>query len=173
MRHWIAQLIEQAPRASPTLERIIRLLQHPDWIVHLDDHVPAHAPFDGRTRFVGVGGAIRYLRIDLRPYCSAAVSAALLAHELQHAWEAVDSRVTDVAAYARLYDRIGLRHPALGRDTFETAAAVDAGRETLRELTDRRWSLTLDLGAEPRCAAPTTTAGAAPGPETAEIPSSP
>jgi len=92
---------------------------------------------DERTIFTSASGGYIYLRIELhrlRPHDT----AALLAHELQHALEIVASGVTTRDEVARLYQRIGVESRGFRESQFETEAAVRAGRATLVELRRRR-----------------------------------
>ena len=61
---------------------------------------------------------------------------ALLGHELQHAVELAEApAVEDAADYEQLYERIGYEScSSAARRCFETDAAVQAGRDVLREL---------------------------------------
>jgi hypothetical protein len=61
---------------------------------------------------------------------------AALGHELFHATEiAAEPSIVDVRTLAAFYERIGTQtSDSIGRRTFETQAAADAGRRARREL---------------------------------------
>jgi hypothetical protein len=136
MRPWITQLVREVAPRSPTLKALIAELRLAPVVVHLNDDLGGHRDWDGRLRFVTRAGGCRYLRIDLRDAGSPEARAALLAHELQHAVEVARAGVDDRGALTRLFQRIGFDVPDGSGTTFDTAAAVAAGRRALMELTD-------------------------------------
>ena len=139
MAPWIAQTICDEGARSATLARLLRAVGQSALIVHLVAVDAPGAAWDGRLQFVAAPKGVRYVRIELRPQAAPGHAGAVLAHELQHALEVHDGGVTSVAEVARLYDRIGFR-VARGRSAgvrFDTATAIAAGVETLRELTGR------------------------------------
>jgi hypothetical protein len=137
MRAWIGQVLREFVPQSPTLARLVDALRSAPVVIHLDDDLGANEPWDGRIRFVTTAGRCRYLRIDLRPQAMPAHAAAVLAHELQHAVEVDRGEVADRAAFGRLFRRIGFDVPRDERTTFDTEAAVEAGRRALEEITGR------------------------------------
>lgn len=90
----------------------------------------------GATRFVTRAGGQRYLRITLDVLVWGDAAIALLAHELQHAWEIAQAPwVIDQATLGQLYRRIG--HAGCVGTTclrYDTAAARDASRTVSLEL---------------------------------------
>ncbi len=135
-RPWIAQLVREVAPRSSTLRTLIAELRGAPVVVHLNDDLGDHGDWDGRLRFVTRAGGCRYLRIDLRDAGSSEARAALLAHELQHAVEVARAGVDDRGALTRLFRRIGFDVPDGSGTTFDTAAAVAAGRRALMELSD-------------------------------------
>ncbi len=145
VRPWIAELVSRAVGVSPTLDRLLRRLVSSAVIVHVDDDVPSGAAFDGRTRFVGASGSLRYIRVDLRRSPCDHTTAGLLAHELQHVAELLDGDVWDVHSFRALFQRIGTAQPSIGPHFFETSEAVTIGLRTARELAARpAWFVTGD-----------------------------
>jgi hypothetical protein len=133
---WIAQLVRDVAPRSPTLTALIAELARAPVVVHVNDDLGGHHAWDGRLRFVTRAGGCRYLRIDIRDAGTPEARAALLAHELQHAVEVARAAVDDRDALAALFTRIGFDVPDRAGMTFDTAAAIDAGRRALTELTE-------------------------------------
>lgn len=135
MQPWIGRLLDEFAPRSPTMATLIAELRQAPVVIHVDDEMGGHHHWDGRLRFVTRAGGCRYLRIDIRDAGTPAVRAALLAHELQHAVEVARAAIDDRGAVAQLFRRIGFGVPDGGGTTFDTAAAIDAGRRALAELT--------------------------------------
>ena len=136
VKTWIAELLTQARPASPTLEGLVTRVESTRLIVHVDESAEAHAPWDGRIRFVASAGGCQYVRIELRRLSSSR-AAAVLAHELQHALEVAAGEVTSPAEFDALFRRVGFAMRGHGRDLYDTEAAVSVGVDTLEELTGR------------------------------------
>lgn len=136
VKTWIAELLAQARPASPTLEGLVTLVESTPLIVHVDESAEAHAPWDGRIRFVASAGGCQYVRIELRRL-SPARAAAVLAHELQHALEVAAGEVTSLVEFDALFRRVGFAMRGHGRDLYDTEAAIRVGVDTLEELTGR------------------------------------
>lgn len=136
-RVWITRALCQHGRRSATLRRLLVAVGAAPLVVYVEEAGPTPRQWDGRIRFIGRAASWRYVVIDVSPHASGQVVAALLAHELQHALEIDGGRVEDLAGFGRLFARIGFPSGATGVDTFDTAAAIDAGVDTLRELTGR------------------------------------
>lgn len=79
---------------------------------------------------VTVAGPYRLLFVTVTPY-SDLRAIAILAHELQHAVEVLESGATTAQAIGRLFERIGMR---VGARTTETAAALDIQSSVINEL---------------------------------------
>jgi hypothetical protein len=138
VRPWIDDIVHVLAHRSPTLRRLLTTLRAAPVVIHLDDDLATDAAWDGRIRFVTLAGGCRYLRIDLRRQDDPARSAALLAHELQHAVEIQRAEVADRPSFERLFTRIGFPAAEEGGVAIDTDAAVTAGRRALEELTGRR-----------------------------------
>lgn len=127
----------QHARRSATLRRLLAAVGAARLVVYVEEAGTTSRQWDGRIRFVGRAASWRYVVIDVTPHASGPVLASLLAHELQHALEIDGGRVEDVAGFRALFGRIGFRTGAAHVEAFDTAAAIDAGVDTLRELTGR------------------------------------
>lgn len=134
---WLTRALCQHARRSATLRRLLAAVGAAPLVVYVEEAGATPRQWDGRIRFIGRAASWRYVVIDVNPDASGPVVAALLAHELQHALEIDDGRVEDVAGFRALFARIGFRTGATGVEAFDTAAAIDAGVDTLRELTGR------------------------------------
>jgi hypothetical protein len=78
---------------------------------------------------------MRFLGVTVRMPLVTDAGVALLGHELRHAAEvAAAPWVTDERLYGILYERIGHAQCSRPQRCFDTVAAVDAGRQVLREL---------------------------------------
>ena len=135
----LTALLARGYAVSPTLAVLVDALEHSDIIVHVVECwllVGGHA---GDTQFVATAGRQRYLRIrlDVRLHDEAAI--AMLAHELQHAWEiAAHPWVSDQNTLGQLYAQIGYESQrALKSHAVETSAARDTAREVLKEIKAR------------------------------------
>jgi len=134
---WMARTLCQHARHSATLRRLLTAVGAAPLVVYVEEAGSTPGAWAARIRFVGRAAAWRYVVIDVRPGVSGPVAAALLAHELQHALEIDDGRVENAAEFRRLFARIGFPSGVAGADAFDTAAAIEAGVDTLRELTGR------------------------------------
>lgn len=131
---WIADIACRHLARSPTLTRLRDELAAARVVVYMHDAANADDGIEGRLRLIGAASGWCYLRIDLHRQRSDAASAALVAHELQHALEVADAGIVDRASWQALFARIGIRD---GRRPghVDTAEAILAGVATLRELT--------------------------------------
>ena len=136
-RAWITRALCGQQRYSATLRRLLVAVGAAPLVVYVEEAGATPGAWDGRLRFLGRAASWRYVVIDVRPGASGPVVAALLAHELQHALEVHGGRVENAAEFRRLFARIGFPSGVAGVDAFDTAAAIDAGVDTLRELTGR------------------------------------
>jgi len=134
---WITRTLCQHARHSTTLRRLLTAVGAAPLVVYVAEAGSTPGAWDARIRFVGRGASWRYVVIDVRPGASGPAVAALLAHELQHALEVDGGQVEDAAQFRRLFARIGFPSGVAGVDAFDTAAAIEAGVDTLRELTGR------------------------------------
>jgi hypothetical protein len=134
----LQRLVRDGLETSPTFRALVDRLIGSDVIVYLEcDHFPASG-VDGRLTFRTAAGGYRYLLIRVRPKGSRQQQMALVAHELRHAVEVVDTpAIVDGDSMAREYARMGYmaRWSQLSFTAFDTAAAVQTGYEVLRELT--------------------------------------
>lgn len=133
LRPWIRRLLDNEPRHSPTLRRLMRLADRHNLIIHVNE-TEADAGWDGRIQFAGVAAGYRFLRIDLKRLPDAS-AAAILSHELQHAVEIANAQVETVHAFNTLFRTIGFPVPWGPPGRYDTAAAIEAGLATWHELT--------------------------------------
>jgi hypothetical protein len=137
----LQRLVQDGLEASPTFRALVDRLIGSDVIVYLEcDRFP-NSGVDGRLTFATSAGGYRYLMIRVRQRGSRQHQMALVAHELRHAVEVVDTpAIVDGHSMAREYERMGYltRWAQLPVTSFDTAAAVQAGYEVLRELTGEK-----------------------------------
>lgn len=128
----IQRALAEGERGSATFRRLVTTIRRSDLIVHV---LPMNRRrrADGCLVFVTAAGAARYLRIFVRVDLSLPSLVGLLGHELTHAAEiASEPAVRDGTGMRGLYERIG--QPGHAAGTFDTAAAVAAGRQVYDEL---------------------------------------
>ena len=131
----LSGVLSEAQRRSATIRYLIAQLNASDVVVYLEVAAWLPCGTSGRLQFVGAGVGRRYVRIGLSPRLSRDQRIALLGHELQHALEVASApQVVDGKTMAQLYRRIGFASRSGRNDWFDTASAVDAGREVEREL---------------------------------------
>lgn len=140
----LRRLVRDGLETSPTFRALVDRLIGSDVIVYLEcDNFPSSG-VDGRLSFATSAGGYRYLLIRIRQKGTRQHEIALLAHELRHAVEVVDTpSIVDAASMAREYERMGyvMRWAQLPVTAFDTAAAVQAGYEVLRELTGEKMAV--------------------------------
>ena len=129
------RLLASAVDASPTVRQLVGELEQSTVVVFVElrDRLP-----NGRAQltFVTARAGLRWLRISIDAAQPAIPQIAFLAHELRHAVEvAAAAEVQSLDEFRQLYERIGI---PLGGGHFETAAAIAAGNQTLREVNAAR-----------------------------------
>jgi hypothetical protein len=136
----LRSLVEEAAQRSPEVRALIDRLEATDVIVYVRGRNFADSELDGRVALLAVTNRQRYLVIELSCMKNALVQMSTLGHELYHAVEiAEEASIVDTRTLAAHYRRIGEQHgDAIGRQTFETEAAFQAGRRTRHELLTNR-----------------------------------
>ena len=130
----LRSLLEDGLRTSPTLRALVARLHASDVVVYLQCDGPGGP--DGRLTFVSAVGGSRYVVVRMGRF-SKMQQIAMMAHELQHAVEIADTpAIVDGASLVREYRKIGYvnQWSNLPGVAFDTAAAVRAGEQVLREL---------------------------------------
>jgi len=128
-----ARLLARAVALSPSVRSLVSKIEQSDLVVYIrmDDRLTRYW---GATTFMAAAAGLRYVMVGLTPRAYDDDLVAMLGHELQHVVEIADAtNVRDVAALETLYRRIGWAG-AFGNE-YETAAAVDIGRQVAREVT--------------------------------------
>jgi hypothetical protein len=98
----------------------------------MDPGVAAH------VSFMAAAGGRRYLAISVDPKYAGCQLTALLGHELQHAAEiAGEPSVVDARSLAAVYRRIGFASGRWEQERYESRAAIDVGRQVMRETLTR------------------------------------
>ena len=133
-------LLDEGVRSSPTLRALVARLHASDVVVYLE--CDAHPGADGRLTFVSAVGGYRYVVVRMTRF-PRVQQIALIGHELQHAVEIANTpAIVDGESLAREYQRIGYlnRWSALPGTNFDTAAAVGAGKQVLKEMLQEEGS---------------------------------
>jgi hypothetical protein len=134
----IRALIENGLERSPSLRALVTRLAAADVVVYLEcGRLPPR--LDGRLTFVSAAGGLRYVLVRLASDRPRARTIAALGHELQHAVEIAERpAIVDRTSLADEYSRFGfVREAADHARSFDTVAAIDAGRRIWRELLTR------------------------------------
>lgn len=133
------QAIAIGMSTSPTFRQLLERVAELRGIVYLTAapviQVQRRRVIDGTLQHrVIVAGPYRLLFVTVTPYPNLR-PIAILAHELQHAVEVLESGATTAQAIDRLFERIGMR---VGAGTTETAAALAIQRSVINELATAR-----------------------------------
>jgi hypothetical protein len=136
----LRSLVEEAAARSPEVRALLDRLEASDVIVYVRSRAFEDSELDGRVALLTVTNLQRYLVIEISCTKSTIVQMATLGHELYHALEiALEPSIVDARTLAAHYRRIGQQHgDSIGRLTFETEAAYEAGRRTRQELLGSR-----------------------------------
>jgi hypothetical protein len=136
----LRSLVDEAARRSLEVRTLLDQLDATDVIVYIRGRNFEDPELDGRVGLLAVTSLQRYLVIEISGLENTIVQMATLGHELYHALEiAREPSIVDARTLAAHYRRIGEQQgDAIGRLTFETAAAFEAGRRTRRELLVNR-----------------------------------
>lgn len=130
----LARLLMAGEQRSATFRDLVGRLQQSDVIVHLEGAPPTH-PIDGGMQFVGTAALTRYVRVTVRTDLPADELMALIGHELRHAVEvAENSEIQDQWSFERYYLGRGRPTHRGHTVTYDTRAAVEAGRRVAAEL---------------------------------------
>jgi hypothetical protein len=134
----LLRLLQDGMRSSDTFRRLVHRLRRSDVVVFLECGGGERAT-GGRLTFISAVGGYRYVHVRVARLASADVQIALIGHELRHAVEIAEApSVVDDFSLAREYQRIGYLSPRLAPGvSFDSAAAVEAGYEVLRDLSDK------------------------------------
>jgi hypothetical protein len=128
----MAQLLEEAAARSPTVARLLAVIEASDVILQIEFRIDHTVP-RATTSLTGSGGDTRYLRTVMSPRVPPRRRMELLGHELQHVVEvASDPTVRDQQAMRDLFESIGWRRGRAG--PFETDAALEVERQIRIEL---------------------------------------
>ena len=140
-------LVEESARRSPSIQALIDRLEATDVIVYVRMRLFNELALEGHVGMLATtASGQRYLMIELACGRPEVTTMATLAHELFHALEiAGQPSIVDAQTLAAFYQRHGIETGGIvGRWTFETEAAEQAGRQARRELLDitrHTWNL--------------------------------
>ena len=122
--------LARAIERSAIARRLVSQLESSNVIVHIVSQTHMPGGIGGTTRFVTSRGGYRYLRITIGAALPLPQRSAILAHELQHAWEVARSSAETVEELKRLFEDEGHR----AGDFYETLAAIEVERNVRIEL---------------------------------------
>lgn len=132
----VRSLVEEAARRSPLIRDLIERLEGLNVTVYIRTRLFATTGLDGHIALLSAVGSDRYLVIELSCERNGLTQMATLGHELFHATEiAAQPSIVDARTLAAFYTKIGTRTlDGIGRQSFETPAAAEAGQRARREL---------------------------------------
>jgi hypothetical protein len=121
---------------SATFRSIVERINESDVIVYMTCGYFKSVLMAGRTVLVLAGPDVRYVRVQILCEQSAPALVSIVAHELQHVAElAAAPSVIDERSFASLFRAIGYPSCLWAEyEQFETAAAVDTGRQVTTEV---------------------------------------
>ena len=123
-------LVDDAARRSPTIARLLRIIEQSDAIVYVDLQFDLRS--EGMTSIVAVNDQCRFLRVAIDRMLPSYRRIEMLGHELQHAVEIILApEVRDSSSLRRLFSKIGW---LLTDVTFESGGAIDIERQVRFEL---------------------------------------
>jgi hypothetical protein len=125
-----AATLDFAMARSEIVRALIATLERSNVVVHIESSRTLPAGIGGMTRFVTSRGGFRYLRITIGADLSKSNRTAILAHELQHAYEVAASPADDLESVRQLFTDAGHGDG----EFFETPAALDAEKRVRLEL---------------------------------------
>jgi hypothetical protein len=139
-------LLQEGVARSATIARLVDRLQASDVVAYLEYGYAMPHDEAGSVSFLSAAGGRRYLRIRIRRDLLRKQQLAILGHELRHALEIAEApQVVDASSLASLYRRIGVEVTLHPHRCFDTDAAVETGRQVMRDMmeshanTSRRW----------------------------------
>ena len=104
----LRQIIDRATAASPTLQRLMALLEESDVVVYIQCDMRLPSRVAGRLSFVSAAAGVRYVLIRVAYVGAVSPQAALIGHELRHAVEVAERpAIVDDTSFDREYARIG------------------------------------------------------------------
>jgi hypothetical protein len=131
----IRAMFETCLKHSATLRALVQALNRTNGIVYVDPGKCRHGLHACLLMSVTVAGPNRILRMHLDAQSDFSTASGWLAHELQHAVEALSERgVTSNALLEAFFERLTGGPAARGQLEFETDAAVKVGEEVRREV---------------------------------------
>ena len=131
--------VVQAGRdGSPSFRALIERLETTDVVVYVQC-ARLRSRLDGELTFLAAAGGLRYVLVRIGWDLPLERKIAVLGHELQHALEvAQNPDIVSAGTMALAYERFGFtRNRGFDRVDFDTAAAIDTGVTSSRELADR------------------------------------
>ncbi|HYN05987.1 MAG TPA: hypothetical protein VES67_01230 [Vicinamibacterales bacterium] len=124
------QVVEEAARRSPTIARLLRIIEQSDAIVYVQLQFDLRG--EGATSLMAVNGQCRFIRVAIGRTLTGYRRIEILGHELQHAVEIILApEVRDSSSLRRLFSRIGW---LLTDVSFESGEAIDVERRVRFEL---------------------------------------
>ncbi len=123
-------IVQEAAQRSPTIARLLRIIESSDAIVYIDLQFDLRS--DGATTIIAANDQCRFIRIALSRSLAGLRRFEMLGHELQHAVEIIQApNVRDATSLRGLFSKIGW---ILSDVSFESGAAITAERQVQQEM---------------------------------------
>jgi hypothetical protein len=133
---YVRVLMKAGAARSATLRKLLTQLEDSDVVAYVRIDTTLPGQLAGRTWFVAAAAGIRYVEIAIRPTGQALSTAAMLAHELAHAFEvASDPAIVDPQSMAERFLSTGIVRLGGTRTRVDTDFARASGASVERELT--------------------------------------
>ena len=133
MSNDMTDLVNRTAVRSPTVAAMLKAIEASDVILQIDFRLDPALP-RAVTTFVGVSGAVRYVRMVINPMLPPRLRMELLGHELQHVIEiASNPAIRDQSSMRTAFSALGWIEGSNG--SYETAAALRVERQVRSELS--------------------------------------
>ena len=125
------EIVADAARRSPTIARLLDVIERSDTIVYID--LDFNLRSEGATTLIAANTLCRFIRIAIGQLLTSYRRIEMLGHELQHAVEIIQApQVRDAPGVRQLFSRIGWLLTDL---SFESPAAIGTERQVRKELS--------------------------------------
>jgi hypothetical protein len=142
----IQHLFDRGLAQSPTLRRLVAMLDASDVIVYLEPKRSRQALGGYLSHHIVTTGSIRYLRVLVETTGTPRVLVSLMAHELQHAVEVAEvPDARDADDLDRLFRGLAAPSGCEATDCYETDAAKQVERTVNEEMSSRHRVRTLAI----------------------------
>jgi hypothetical protein len=124
------EIVADAARRSPTITRLLEIIERSDTIVYID--LDFNLRSEGATTLIASNTLCRFVRVVVGQMLTPHRRIEMLGHELQHAVEIIQApQVRDASGVRQLFSKIGWLLTDL---SYESPAAIGTERQVRKEL---------------------------------------